>query len=147
MWCVKFTFETILTEISQNVRFPHFPLFQIFAHIRCISIHIGYISIYQVCFDTYYISGIFQYVRFVSIYIRCTPIYIRHILGIFQHTSGMPLWGTYQTFVHIKDISCEKCSLSHCELHCELYVGSKYGNWSATKSTDLTFSVVFENSS
>ena len=31
MWCVKFTFETILTEISQNLRFPHFPLFQIFA--------------------------------------------------------------------------------------------------------------------
>ena len=29
---------------------------------------------------------------------------------------------------------------------CELYVGSKYGNWSATKSTDLTFSVVFVNS-
>ena len=33
MWCVKFTFETILTEISQNLRFSHFPLFQIFAHI------------------------------------------------------------------------------------------------------------------
>ena len=33
MWCVKFTFETILTEISQNLRFPHFPLFQIFAHL------------------------------------------------------------------------------------------------------------------
>ena len=33
MWCVKFTFETILTEISQNLRFPHFPLFQIFAQV------------------------------------------------------------------------------------------------------------------
>ena len=30
MWCVKFTFETILTEISQNVRFTHFPLFSNF---------------------------------------------------------------------------------------------------------------------
>ena len=34
MWCVKFTFETILTEISQNLRFPHFPLFQIFAQLH-----------------------------------------------------------------------------------------------------------------
>ena len=26
MWCVKFIFETILIEISQNLRVPHFPL-------------------------------------------------------------------------------------------------------------------------
>ena len=34
MWCVKFTFETILTEISHNLRIPHFPLFQIFAQMQ-----------------------------------------------------------------------------------------------------------------
>ena len=46
MWCVKFTFETNLTEISQNVRFPHFPLFQILAHLQYfetnILVHIGH---------------------------------------------------------------------------------------------------------
>ena len=31
MWCVKFIFETILTEIAQSLGFSQFPLFQIFA--------------------------------------------------------------------------------------------------------------------
>ena len=33
MWCVKFIFETILTEIAQSLGFYQFPLFQIFGQM------------------------------------------------------------------------------------------------------------------
>ena len=36
--CVEFKFETFLTEISRNLDFPHFQLFQIFAQLHLWSI-------------------------------------------------------------------------------------------------------------
>ena len=33
MWCEEFKIKNNLAEISQNFTFPHFPFFEIFAHI------------------------------------------------------------------------------------------------------------------
>ena len=33
MWCEEFKIRNSLAEISQNLTFPHFPLFEIFAHL------------------------------------------------------------------------------------------------------------------
>ena len=66
MWCVKFIFETILTEMSKNVCYPHFLLFQMFTQVHLnISVWQDPKLFSQTKFletnsETFFITNIFQ---------------------------------------------------------------------------------------